>query len=459
VLDVSASQFDVLAKQKQYKLILGGRRSSKTECLVIWVIKLAVTRPGLPIAIMTEKHAKSEKIFYRKLLPKLPRGWLRPAKLGIRKSPPEQMGCTFVTGVMINFISAVNVDSPRGGGIGALAGDERQLLPNEAWDNAFLSLSEGGDNFETFETATALKGWFYEYYENAKADPEYHVDFFDPFKNPFISHKIFERAKSRMDPRLYAREVLGEFTEVAGRTYPFFDRAIHAKSIGQLQNGYYSGARKVLAERYGIYEGCGRDITSKILMHRFRRPAQWLLGMDFDISPMCAIAYKVIQSPPGIPDILWGVKELVIEEKADATRMGIYIKQAGYENSVIIPDATGDFQTAGRGPSKGKTHVRMLRELGLFVHVPWGKNPYVRDRVNSVNAKLLNARNDVTLFFDPAGCLQTIRALENQVNEKDGKPAKDNVHEHRSDAMGYPIAHLWPCSLDRAKSGPQVIYA
>ena len=75
-----------------------------------------------------------------------------------------------------------------------------------------------------------------------------------------------------------------------------------------------------------------------------------------------------------------------------------------------------------------------------------GSNPAVRDRVNCVNAKLLNQAGQMRVIIDPK-CKQLIQDLErvhwkadthgNPLNEID---KSDPARTHVSDALGYMLA-------------------
>jgi hypothetical protein len=135
------------------------------------------------------------------------------------------------------------------------------------------------------------------------------------------------------------------------------------------------------------------------------------------------------------------VDEVAIEDRADATQMARELKRASYFPAVVVPDATG------RQSQGGKSSIRMLRDEGFYVHAPL-KNPPTIDRKNAVNALFMNAANQIKLYIDPR-CTNTVRALQAQKMDKHGRPEKDNVHDHYTDAFGYPIHSLYPAAIPR----------
>lgn len=430
----SGKQLDVLeaaaSGQYHHLLVKGARRSSKSELLALWTILRAVIVPGAPINLAFVKFKKAQKWFRQKLWPRIASLCL-PGKAGYRKSPNE-FGCTLRNGTVVGFITAEVVDDPRGDGVGSVGCDERQIVGKELMDNLMLSLSEAGDDYQTLENGTALQGEFQDYYEEVSADPDYLVVEMTSFDNPFIATGFIENAKKHMDPRRYAQEVLAQFAPQSSVVYHQYERGTHLKR--------YAQARETLLQRYGGSPKLGADITSAICRQWFDADVEFIIGMDFNVSPMCAVIFKVLQGPPGVGDIWWAIDECILDDRADATRMAIELKRRGFYPAVVVPDASG------RHSEGGRSSHRMLRDEGLIVSAPL-KNPHVADRINSVNCLLMNAQNHVRLLIDPK-CKSLVKCLENHKVDPSGKPEKDKIHEHRGDALGYPIAMLCPATVD-----------
>lgn len=431
---VNAKQYKILGRAARgdvhHFLICGGRRSSKSETLALWTILRMIALPGKRVSLTFPKFGKAREWVMEKFLPRI-QPLLMPGKAGWKKSLFE-MCLTTENGASCIFITAETVNAPRGSGIASGGCDERQIVKREVMDNQFLSLSEGGARYQTFEDATALQGEFQDYFDEASQDSDYHVEVMSSFDNCFISTEFLEDARKHMDPRRYAQEVLAQFQPQTAVVYHQFSRDVHVQPV--------DAAKRIIASRYGLSADGGRDITAKVARQWFKHESDFFIGMDFNVSPMVAVVYRIFQAPAGIADIWWGVDELVIEDGADAIRMGHALKTAGYFPAIVIPDASGARSEGG------KSSHRMLRDAGFAVYAS-GRNPAVPDRINSVNAKLFNARGHVTLFFDPK-CRTTIKALQNHKNDAHGKPEKDSVHDHRSDALGYPIAYMCPVAID-----------
>jgi hypothetical protein len=73
------------------------------------------------------------------------------------------------------------------------------------------------------------------------------------------------------------------------------------------------------------------------------------------------------------------------------------------------------------------------------------QNPPVKDRVNSVNALILNDRGVRRLRVNTDACPTFTECLEQQpYDEKNGEPDKKSGHDHCNDAAGYFLHGRWP---------------
>ena len=178
-------------------------------------------------------------------------------------------------------------------------------------------------------------------------------------------------------------------------------------------------------------------------------------ALDFNINPMCSVIgqregeWVHVLDEIVLPDSNTGA---ACEEFLERT------KQWVARSNLAIPlevygDATGD----ARRSSASHTDWQLVREFlnqnryryRTEFHVG-SSNPAVRDRVNCVNAKLLNQAGDQRLLVDPR-CKQLIQDFErvhwktdsngNALNDID---KSDLVRTHTSDALGYMIAREFP---------------
>jgi len=459
-LYASPAQYGVLTDdESKHILLLGSRRSSKTETLARWLLKQICIWPRKSISQLVSKMKKARKLVEAKLLPLIPNRWL--IKGGYRRRPDE-VALLFRNGSRLDCLTGQVIDDARGDGVPALGVDERQIIDKKCVENAFLSCSEGGDQYQTCETGTALAGEFEEYWMQSQVIDAYRSEVLSVTDNVFLGAEMSEKhkcyiplfvrnAEERMDRRLFEQEIgkfdpaakrfIPQFCALSGTVYPEFEWSTHCRP--------FADRISVLQTAYGHCRGLGDDITSRICSSRFRIAAKNIIGLDWGIQPMVANVWRILRSPDGVPDILWCIDEIILETDGSSKRMSMEMKRRGYpgRTTLVIADASDN-----QAPS----NYRIMRQAGYSVIRP-GKdktNPFELDRVNAVNAKILNKNDDITLYVDADKAPTTARALQRQALDDRGKPARDD-HNHRMAAAGYVVVKLYPAASVRRK----VIYA
>ena len=97
--------------------------------------------------------------------------------------------------------------------------------------------------------------------------------------------------------------------------------------------------------------------------------------------------------------------------------------------------------------------MSILQNAGFTVKC---KNTHalVRDRINSMNSRLLSANGHRNLYVSPK-CKATIRSLERHTyKEGTSIPNKDDGHDHLNDAFGYLVEYLFPIKTEYAIAQP-----
>jgi hypothetical protein len=115
----------------------------------------------------------------------------------------------------------------------------------------------------------------------------------------------------------------------------------------------------------------------------------------------------------------------------------------------VYGDATADSRKSSASATDWELVTQMFKDNRYLLHPVWDvptRNPEVKDRINCVNAIILNAKGQRRLHIDPS-CSELIRDLErvgrktdthgNDTGELDDS---DRMRTHMSDALGYVIA-------------------
>ena len=272
---------------------------------------------------------------------------------------------------------------------------------------------------------------FYELFDRARQDPDWAVFQHTTEEGGNVSAGELAAAAREMDERTYRQEFQATFETLgSGRVYYAFEREGNVKPI----------------------------------KFNPRLPLYWTL--DFNVNPMCSLLVQkqgedlMVLDELVLPDSnSWKVCEEFIERirklPDDTPRpMNLY----------LYGDSTGQ----GRSTTSSRTDWQIVREFcGRYadafrtaLRVP-SVNPPVRDRVNTVNARLQNYLGERHLFIDPR-CKTLIKDLErvtwrqdphgNMLSDLD---KSDPMLTHASDALGYLIHYEFPM---QPRMGPKYGY-
>jgi PBSX family phage terminase large subunit len=217
--------------------------------------------------------------------------------------------------------------------------------------------------------------------------------------NPFIPDEFIQSLLDNYPPNLIKSYLEGDFTNLTSGTI------------------YYAFDRKLNHTDLTINDFKGYPLH---------------IGQDFNIGK-CASVVHVIKD--GLP--------LAVDEIMGAKNTEEVIKQikSRYPNRkiTIYPDASGRNEKT----SAAQSDLTMLKQAGFELNYS-NKNPYVKDRVNSMNAMFCSANGKRRYLINTKACPTYTRALEQQVYNKVGEPDKSHDQDHPNDAAGYFINRNYP---------------
>ena len=117
---------------------------------------------------------------------------------------------------------------------------------------------------------------------------------------------------------------------------------------------------------------------------------------------------------------------------------------------IVYPDPACRQRKTSAG---GRTDLSILQNAGFKVKVKH-KHPAIRDRVNSVNAKLKDSKG-VRHIFVSKSCKTMIKGLQRQIyKENTNIPDKEQGFDHMNDALGYLIDFIKPLTSNMQFSKP-----
>ena len=161
------------------------------------------------------------------------------------------------------------------------------------------------------------------------------------------------------------------------------------------------------------------------------------IGLDFNVSNMSAVVHVVRGDSVHTVNEITGV--------FDTPTMGRILKEKYPAHRILIyPDASGN---ARKSNNASESDHSILRSFGFQVLVN-SRNPFVKDRVLSVNA-MINNQGERRYFVNAQYCPSLAESLEKQSYDKNGEPDKKSGFDHVVDATGYFIAYKYPLVNNR----------
>ena len=221
--------------------------------------------------------------------------------------------------------------------------------------------------------------------------------------NPFLPDDYIETLRNSYPANLIEAYIEGKFTNLtSGSVYTSYDRKLNATD---------------------------RVVEAKDVLH---------IGMDFNVGKMSAIVHVTDYCDIIDEEITSAVHEFL--GLLDTPEM-IKAIQAKYPDHKIFiyPDASGQNR---KSSNASETDISQLK--AAFNVRAKTKNPFVKNRIASVQGMLCNANNIIRYFINEDTCPGTADSLEQQAYNKAGEPDKSHDNDHPNDALGYYIHNRYP---------------
>ncbi|MDE2097783.1 MAG: terminase family protein [Patescibacteria group bacterium] len=233
-------------------------------------------------------------------------------------------------------------------------------------------------------------------------------------KNPEEGYELI-RASSYTN----ARNLPAGYIESLARSYPkqLFEAYVEGKFVNLASGSVYPDFDRV------------KNHTPETI-----QPGEDLhIGLDFNVYNCTAIV-GVIRF--GAPKIL---AELTKMRDTPHVIQTIKEKYPGHAITVY-PDASGQ---SNKTVNASESDILLLQRAGFSIRVP-SRNPFVKERVMSVNGLLCNTEGDRKLLVNTLACPVLTESLEQQVYDENGEPDKKSGKDHPPDALGYFVHFNWP---------------
>lgn len=395
----------------RFKIVPAGRRSGKTERAKRFVVKAAMMEQGAYfLAAPTRDQVK--RIYWNDI-----KMLCFASVLGRRAISESELQIRFPNG---STISLIGLDQPQriegsfwsGGVI-----DEIADVREGAWQE---NISPALDTFDPRRPDYRPWCWligvpdginhFYDMVEYAKLDKSGDWKVYHWYSSDILPEDVINAAKQRLSPRQFRQEYEASFESSSGRIYSDYGQAnLTNSTIGQHE--------------------------------------QIMWFHDFNYTPL--------SSGIGVRrgDALYILDEIILTSAISRQSAAEFVERfSGHQNKSVI--IYGD--PAGRAGEK-HGHASDYTEMEqVLLSSGWkverrvkAAAPSIKDRQNSVRAKICNAAGDVSLFVNPDMAKYAHKGLAT-VQTKSGSTflEEDGEYQHITTAIGYCVDYEWPIRRD-----------
>ena len=346
-MPLTQPQTTVINSGARFRVLVTGRRFGKTYLAINEIAKFA-SQPNKKVWYVAPTYRQAKTICWSELKDKLIRHkWVK----GINHS---DLTITLRNKSTITLRGSENFDALRGVGLDMVIFDEFSDINKEAWYEVLRpTLSDTNGHALFCGSPRGFGNWSYELFKMGETNKEWESFKYTTLEGGQVPDEEIEQAKQDLDIRTFQQEYEATFVNYSGMIYYNFSRADN------------------LIDKYN---------KNSLVLH---------IGLDFNVDPMCAVV-SVIENE----------KVIVIDEiqiySSNTNEMCEEINNRYKDKKIVVyPDPSARQRKTSAG---GLTDLAILKNFGLEVKCR-NTAPLVRDRINSVNAKLKNVAGKNNLFI------------------------------------------------------------
>lgn len=399
-----------------------GRQSGKSTYAINELAKTAWENPGTIHWFVSPTHEQA-KIQYRRLV-----GMLWPCREILLKKNQSELRLKFINQSEISFKSGEVGQNLRGATLNSVIIDEVRDQPSDLWSMVLRPMLTTTKGRASFISTPNGFDQFYDMAQMHKTDSEWSFFSAPSTCNPLFTQNEFEAARKSMSEAVFAQEILAEFRDLtAGKAYLNFG----PHNI-QVESPFTSGLDRV---------------NQYLPIH---------VGLDFNLSPM---SWNLAQKK-GDHLHFFDEISLIGSHTQEAARVLIEKVKDHKLGIILCGDATANAsQRAAAGQSDYDILCQMLDSAGVrWMNLTPESNPRVKDRVNTMNARLKSATGSVHITINPESCPKLVKDLERVVWKVGSDtaildPGSDRMLTHMSDGAGYLVCQVLPIDSSSSKPG------
>jgi len=400
-MKLTKPQDDIFFNDSRFRVVVAGRRFGKTFLSTYELLKHALQGKSRNCWYVAPTYKAAKEIAWNMLIDAIPDGYMT-------KKNETALSIDLRNGSSIALKGAEKPDNLRGRALDFCVLDEFADMRPEAWHEVLRPSLSDRRGSALFIGTPKGRNHFYDLWTRGVDGRESWKAFqYTTIDGGNVDPDEIKAAKNDLDERTFQQEYEARFVNYSGIIYYAFSREQSVK------------AYKAEADELHI-------------------------GMDFNVDPMSAV---VCVRNGGT---LHAIDEIVMYG-SNTDEMVDEIRQRYKQKSITIyPDPA----SAQRKTSAGsRTDLNILQNAGFRVKVR-SKHPAIRDRINSVNSRLLSSQQERRLFVTP-NCKNVINSLERQTyKEGTSQPNKDDGFDHMNDALGYLIEYMFPIRKEHETPQP-----
>ena len=408
----------------RYRVAALGRQSGKSTMATNELLKRAWENPGTKYWFISPTYDQA-KIQYRRLI-----GTLTPCAEVMSKVNQTELRIRFTNDSVITFKSGEVAQNLRGETLHGMVLDEVRELPPDLWKMVLRPMLTTTQGWAAFLSTPNGFDAFYDLFTQATNDETGQWEAFQSpsTANPLFTQEEYQAAKAEMGEAEFDQEINANFRDLQqGSAYVGFSKA-NIKEFSPIIEG-----ERLYSEYLPIILGCDFNL----------HPVSWHLMQqragDFYVFDRVFLKRSHTQEAAKV--LVGKLLDLEMRAKPQVIVAGDASSKAG--------------QRAAAGQSDYTILCQALDEAGIsWSNVTPDSNPNVKDRVNTVNAKLCASDGSQHLWVHPS-CKELIRDFERVVWKQNSSnfildQVKDPMLTHSSDGVGYAIVALDPL---RAQGG------
>ena len=400
-MKLTKPQTKIFEDTTRFRVVVAGRRFGKTFLSTAELLNRALSAHRQNVWYVAPTYKAAKEIAWDMLAQQIPADY-------IASKNESSLTITLLNDSTISLKGAEKPDNLRGRSLDFVVLDEFADMRPQAWYEVLRPSLSDREGCCLFIGTPKGRNHFYDLWaKGVDKDDGWQSYQYTTIEGGNVPPEEIASAKADLDERTFKQEYEAQFVNYSGIIYYSFKRE----------------------------ESVVRHDGDRSVIH---------VGMDFNLDPMSA----VLMTRKG--DTLHVFDEIVMFGSNTDEMVAEIRTRYGNGTIVIYPDPASRQRKTSAG---GRTDLSILQNAGFEVRVR-SSHAAVRDRINSVNSRLLSKDGHRRLFVDPK-CKKVIESLERHTyKEGTSQPEKDGF-DHMNDALGYAVEYLFPIRKANKPQAPQ----